>query len=82
MTVGLSQERVEQTVREDAVGLGLGGVGWRLADKAVYNQPPKTAQTIIIVRAIVLFLLNLLKLIGLILLIVAVWMGGKKDETP
>ena len=58
------------------------GIGWRIADKTIYNQPPKTAQTIIIVRAVVLFLLNLLKLIGLILLIVAVWMGGKKDETP
>ena len=59
------------------------GIVWRIADKPIiYNQPPKTAQTLIIVRAVSLFLLNLLKLIGLILIIVAVWMGGKKDETP
>jgi Co/Zn/Cd efflux system component len=58
------------------------GIAWRIADRPIYDQPPKTAQTLIIVRAVSLFLLNLLQLVGLILIIVAVWMGGKKDETP
>ena len=58
------------------------GMGWRIAERPLYNQPPKTTQTLIIVRAVSLFLLHLLQLIGLIMIIVAVWMGGKKDETP
>lgn len=60
-------------------------LGWGLADRPVLRElPARTAQTYWIVRAVILFLLNLASLAGLALLIVAVWIGGKKgrDNPP
>jgi hypothetical protein len=58
------------------------GVFWRVAPLArLIKEMPKLARTLPAAQTIILFLLTLLNLIGLILIIVAIWMSGKKDET-
>jgi len=58
------------------------GVFWSVLGAPIARSSPGVAQALPTARAVSLFLLTLLQLIGLILIIVAVWMGGKKDETP
>jgi len=58
------------------------GIAWRVAQPAIYRQSPKTTQTLVVAQAISLFLLTLLQLIGIIVITVAIWIGGKKDEPP
>jgi uncharacterized membrane protein YozB (DUF420 family) len=58
------------------------GIGFRLVTGPLVKAAPGVAKTLPTAQAVILFLLTLLQLIGLILIIVAIWMGGKKDETP
>jgi hypothetical protein len=56
------------------------GLGWRIADRPVLRElPSRSTQGYFIARAVVLFLVSLVNLAGLVLLISAVWIGGKKE---
>jgi len=53
---------------------------WGFLDRPILREIPSRAQqTYFIVKQIVLFLLGLLNVLGLGLLVAAVWISGKKD---
>jgi divalent metal cation (Fe/Co/Zn/Cd) transporter len=58
------------------------GLGWRAAQRTIFQQPPETTQILMIAQAISLFLLTLLQLAGLVVIIVAIWIASKKDDAP
>ena len=54
--------------------------GWRIADRPLQRELPSSSTQIYhIIRAVSLFLFSLLNLAGLVLLVSAVWTGGKKE---
>ena len=53
---------------------------WGLADRPILRElPARAQQTYFTIKQIVIFLLALLNVVGLVLLVVAVWTSGKKD---
>jgi hypothetical protein len=59
------------------------GVSWLVLPAArLARGAPQLARALPIAQSVILFLFTLLDLIGLILIIVAIWLGGKQQETP
>ncbi len=55
-------------------------LGWGLADRPILREiPARSQQTYVVIKQIVLFLLALLNVLGLVLVVAAVWVGGKRD---
>jgi hypothetical protein len=53
---------------------------WAFADRPILRElPARSEYTYVAIKQIVLFLLSLVNLVGIVLLIAAVWTGGKKE---